>query len=185
MSYVFQNASLLPWYSVRDNVAFGLSLRAGRDIYQTRREADDAVDGLLELTGLSRYADFYPEQISGGMQQRVNVARALAVCPDVLLLDEPFSALDALTRERLQIDVTTILAELGATAILVTHDIREAVFMSDRIALMASHPGRVSDVFEIELGRPRTAEFQHSEELARLERVVWGKLRALMGVDTH
>lgn len=176
MSYVFQRASLLPWYSVRANVAFGLMLRSGSDIYESKAVRDAAVDDLLELTGLTRYADFYPDQISGGMQQRVNVARALAVRPDVLLLDEPFSALDALTREKLQIDISTILGQIGATCVLVTHDIREAVFLSDRIAVMGSQPGIVRDIVPISFPRPRTAEFQHSAELAIEERKLWQML---------
>jgi NitT/TauT family transport system ATP-binding protein len=94
MSFVFQRASLLPWYTVRKNVAFGVTLAAGKSIYASKAAKEAAVDELLELTGLSRYAQYYPAQISGGMQQRANVARALAVRPDVLLLDEPFSALD-------------------------------------------------------------------------------------------
>ncbi|GHG60864.1 nitrate ABC transporter ATP-binding protein [Sinomonas cellulolyticus] len=176
MSYVFQRASLLPWYTVRDNVAFGVTLRAGNGIYGSKRERDNAVADLLALTGLTKYADFYPDQISGGMQQRVNVARALAVRPDVLLLDEPLSALDALTRERLQIDVARILEQVGTTGILVTHDIREAVFLSDRIAVMAAHPGRTRAIVDVDFPRPRTPEFQHSTELAQLERGIWEML---------
>ena len=176
LSYVFQRSSLLPWYSVRKNVAFGLTLRSGRDIYDSKAARDHAVDELLELTGLSRYADYLPNQISGGMQQRANVARALAVRPDVLLLDEPFSALDALTRERLQIDVTSILSSIGTTAVLVTHDIRESVFMADRVAVMSAHPGTVKEIVEISEPRPRTEEFQHSPELAEIERSIWGRL---------
>lgn len=176
MSYVFQRASLLPWYTVRTNVAFGLTLKSGKGIYESTKKRDAAVDELLELTGLTKYADFYPDQISGGMQQRVNVARALAVRPDVLLLDEPFSALDALTREKLQIDVSSILGQIGTTCVLVTHDIREAVFMSDRIAVMAAHPGRIQEIVPIAFERPRTVEFQHSPELAVEERKLWRML---------
>lgn len=176
MSYVFQRASLLPWYSVRDNVAFGVTLNSGKDIYASKSDRDQAIDELLELTGLTKYAGFYPHQISGGMQQRVNVARALAVRPDVLLLDEPFSALDALTREKLQIDVAEILSQLGTTGILVTHDIREAVFLSGRIVVLAAHPGRVREIVQIPFDRPRTAEFQHSADLVKLERHIWQML---------
>lgn len=176
MSYVFQQASLLPWYTVRDNVAFGVTLRAGRNIYSSKKIRDEAVDELLELTGLSAYSTYYPDQISGGMQQRANVARALAVRPDVLLLDEPFSALDALTREKLQIDVARILEQVGTTGILVTHDIREAVFLSDRIVVLGAHPGRIQKIVPVPFERPRTAEFQHGPELARLEREIWEML---------
>lgn len=176
MSYVFQRASLLPWYTVRKNVAFGTTLASGKDIYATKAAREEAIDELLELTGLTKYEDFYPDQISGGMQQRVNVARALAVQPDVLLLDEPFSALDALTREKLQIDVAQILQTLGSTSILVTHDIREAVFFSDEIAVMSAHPGSIREIVEVPHSRPRTAEFQHSPELGKLERHIWQML---------
>lgn len=176
LSYVFQRSSLLPWYTVRKNVAFGLSLRSGRDVYDSKTARDRAVDDLLELTGLSQYADYLPNQISGGMQQRANVARALAVRPDVLLLDEPFSALDALTRERLQIDVASILSSIKTTAVLVTHDIRESVFMADRVAIMSAHPGTVKQIVAIAEPRPRTEEFQHSPELAQIERSIWGCL---------
>lgn len=176
MSYVFQSASLLPWYSVRKNVEFGVTLAAGKGIYPTKAARNAAVDDLLELTDLAPYAEYYPNQISGGMQQRVNVARALAVRPDVLLLDEPFGALDALTRERLQVDVAGILSQLGTTAVLVTHDIREAVFMSNRVVVLGAHPGRVREIIDVEPARPRAAEFQHSTQLAELERTIWHKL---------
>lgn len=178
LSYVFQRSSLLPWYSVRKNVAFGASLRAGRAVHPSRAAHDRAIDELLELTGLLPYADYLPDQISGGMQQRTNVARALAVRPDVLLLDEPFSALDALTRERLQVDVCAILEGLGTTAVLVTHDIREAVFMADRVAIMSAHPGTVREVVAIDEPRPRSVEFQHSSELAEVERSIWQRLHS-------
>lgn len=176
MSYVFQRASLLPWLTVRQNVAFGLRLRRGRSIYPTKAAADARVDELLELTGLGRYADFHPARISGGMQQRANLARALAVKPSILLMDEPFSALDAMTRERLQVDVSELLATIGTSLVLVTHDIREAVFLSDRIVVMAAHPGRIAHEVAVDVPRPRGVEFQHSTELATLERHVWGLL---------
>lgn len=176
MSYVFQRASLLPWYDVRTNVALGVRMRAGKGIYPTREDEKEAVEKLLALTGLSAYGDYMPTQISGGMQQRANVARALAVQPDVLLLDEPFSALDALTRERLQADVARILAELNTTAVHVTHDIREAVFLADRIVVMRAHPGRIHEIVDVPEPRPRSAEFQHSSRLAQLERSIWEML---------
>ncbi|WP_182358472.1 ABC transporter ATP-binding protein [Tomitella gaofuii] len=181
LSYVFQRPSLLPWYTVRKNVAFGLTLRNGHSVHASKAGRDEAVEELLALTGLERYADYLPSQISGGMQQRVNVARGLAVRPDVLLLDEPFSALDALTREKLQIDVAGILESLGTTAVLVTHDIREAVFMADRIAIMSAHPGTIRETVEVGQPRPRTGEFQHSTELADIERVIWHKLHPAAG----
>jgi len=176
MSFVFQRASLLPWYTIERNVAFGLTLAAGKNILAAKTERESAVRDLLEMTSLSRFAGYYPDQISGGMQQRVNLARALAVRPGVLLLDEPFSALDALTREKLQLDVTDVLAKVGTSAILVTHDIREAVFLADRVAIMGAHSGRIKEIVEIDHPRPRTEEFQHSPELAELENHIWKAL---------
>jgi ABC-type nitrate/sulfonate/bicarbonate transport system ATPase subunit len=176
MSYVFQRASLLPWLTVRQNVAFGLTLRRGRSIYPSKSAANARVDELLELTGLAQYAGFHPNRISGGMQQRTNLARALAVNPSILLMDEPFSALDAMTRERLQVDVSDLLTTIGTSLVLVTHDIREAAFLSDRIVVMSAHPGRIAHEVTVDAPRPRSIDFQHSVELASLERHVWGLL---------
>jgi ABC-type nitrate/sulfonate/bicarbonate transport system ATPase subunit len=136
--FVFQQPSLFPWFTVKRNIEFGLRLRARRG----RVSADQRVLELLELVGLSDFATYRPHQLSGGMQQRVNLARALAIDPAVLLLDEPFSAVDTLTRERLQLVLERSLAELGTTAILVTHDIREAVFLGSKVVPARKRIGR-------------------------------------------
>lgn len=177
--FVFQRASLFPWRTVKRNVAFGLDLGAlkGEPNHPTSKKARrDRVDGLLTLTGLTEFADYYPSQISGGMQQRVNLARALAIQPPVLLMDEPFSALDAQTREKLQRDLQRVVAETATTTIFITHDIREAVFQADRVFVMAARPGRFVKVYDIDEPRPRRAEFQQSDRLAELAREIWGLL---------
>jgi NitT/TauT family transport system ATP-binding protein len=177
--FVFQRASLFPWRTVERNVAFGLDLGAlkGEANHPPTKEARrERVAGLLRLTGLADFADYYPTQISGGMQQRVNLARALAIQPSVLLMDEPFSALDAQTREKLQRDLQRVVHETGTTTIFITHDIREAVFQADRVFVMAARPGRFVKVYDIDEPRPRRAEFQQSDRLAELAREIWGLL---------
>ncbi|HEY1703107.1 MAG TPA: ABC transporter ATP-binding protein [Trebonia sp.] len=175
VGFVFQQPSLFPWWTVRDNVAFGLRLavRAGRF---PAAERDKRVTEMLALVGLEQFADYSPRQLSGGMQQRVNLARALAIEPRVLLLDEPFSAVDALNRERLQVTLSELLGQLGTTAIMVTHDIREAVFLGSRIVVMSARPGQVTATFDVDVPRPRTTEFQRSTELAAIAQQVYGSL---------
>lgn len=150
MGFVFQDINLLPWRSVVRNVEIGLEAR-GLPASERRRSALEA----LRLVGLEQEADAAPYTLSGGMQQRVGVARALAVQPKVLLLDEPFGHLDNFTRETLQIEISRLLADLGTTVVFVTHDIDEAIFLSDRIALFHSSPGRVARVANVDLPRPR------------------------------
>ncbi len=175
--YVFQQPSLFPWWSVRRNIEFGLRLRShrGRVPAHERRER---VDQLIDLVGLTGFDDFRPAGLSGGMQQRVNLARALAVDPAVLLLDEPFSAVDTLTRERLQRVLSATLDTLGTAAVIVTHDISEAVFLGDRVAVMSERPGHIVAVFDVPATRPRTEDFQHSEELAALAALIYQRLKA-------
>lgn len=182
--FVFQRASLLPWKTVEDNVKFGMSLsvlKGSGHVPADKAGVDKRVADLLELTGLGRFGRYFPRQISGGMQQRVNLARALAINPEVLLMDEPFSAVDAQTRERLQRDLQLILQESGTAALFITHDIREAVFQSDRVVLMSPSPGRVVEVFEIDEARPRTEEFQQSTELAVKSKEIWEALHSASG----
>ncbi|WP_300017585.1 ABC transporter ATP-binding protein [Pseudonocardia sp.] len=177
--FVFQRASLFPWRTVERNVAFGLDLSAlkGEPDHPTTKEARrERVAELLRLTGLADFAEYYPTQISGGMQQRANLARALAIQPSVLLMDEPFSALDAQTREKLQRDLQRVVAETATTTIFITHDIREAVFQADRVFVMGARPGRFVKVYEVDEPRPRRAEFQQSDRLAELAREIWGLL---------
>lgn len=175
--YVFQKSSLLPWMNVRDNVAFGARLSRNRQWSGRASDRRARVDELLQLTGLSDFADYMPHQISGGMQQRVNLARALAINPMLLLMDEPFSALDAQTRENMQVEVESIVKRLGTTVIFITHDIGEACYLADRIVILSQRPAVVRRVVEIAEPHPRSAEYQHSDALARQARDIWAYMR--------
>jgi NitT/TauT family transport system ATP-binding protein len=154
---VFQEASLLPWRSVHSNVRFGLELQRWR-----RDNVDERAQRFVELVGLARFSDYHPHQLSGGMRQRVNIARALAVDPDVLLMDEPFAALDAQTREVMGNELLQIWERDKKTALFVTHAIDEAVFLGDKVVVMAKDPGRIKAVVEIDLPRPRTSSMLDS-----------------------
>ncbi len=146
---VFQEPRLFPWMTAWENIAFGL--RAGTEA----KEGEATVGKYLSLVGLSGFEGAYPHQISGGMQQRAALARALVSRPEVLLLDEPFGALDALTRIQMQLEILRIWKESKGTVILVTHDIDEAVFLGDRIAVMSDRPGTFRDILPVKLPRPR------------------------------
>lgn len=148
--FVFQQASLLPWRTTRDNVAFGLEVQ-GVD----RAKRSTIANNLLTLVGLEGFADQYPHQLSGGMQQRVGLARALAISPAILLMDEPFSALDAQTREVLQRELLRIHSEISLTVMFVTHDLDEAIYLADRIVVLSAHPGRVKEIIDVPFPRPR------------------------------
>ena len=159
---VFQEPRLLPWRTALDNVAFPLQLAGvARD---PRRER---ARGLLELVGVAGFAQAYPHQLSGGMRQRVAIARALVRDPQILLLDEPFSALDALTRERFNAELMELWQRTGTTIVLVTHSITEAVYVADEVTVLSSSPGRVLARVPVSLGRPRTAAALDSEQMTR------------------
>ena len=147
---VFQDYALFPWMSVRDNVEFGLEAR--KIPAAERREASRR---LLKVVGLSDFADRFPHQLSGGMKQRVSIARALAVDPSLLLMDEPFGALDAQTRQLLQDELLRIWREYRKTVVFVTHSIEEAIYLSDRIVVMTARPGRVKQIVVVTEARPR------------------------------
>jgi NitT/TauT family transport system ATP-binding protein len=168
---VFQQASLFPWQTTLRNVTYGLELQG-----VPRREAEERARRLLELVGLAGYERYFPAQLSGGMQQRVNLARALAVDPEILLLDEPFAALDAQTREFMQGELTRIWQRFSKTAVFVTHDIGEAIFLADRVVVLSARPGRVKADIRIDLPRPRTLNLKRTPEFLRFEDKVWSQL---------
>jgi len=156
---MFQQSSLFPWLSVRENVGFGLRLAANRD-----RARPGRVDELLKRVGLARFEHQFPAQLSGGMKQRAAIASVLAIDPEVLLMDEPFGALDALTRSVMQDFLLQIWEDNRKTVMLVTHDVTEAIYLADRVVVMAGHPGRVREIIPVDLPRPRN---QHTQSLPR------------------
>ena len=147
---VFQDYGLFPWLTVRGNIAFGPTSRG-----RPRAEIKDTVDHFIDLVGLQRFADAHPHQLSGGMKQRVAIARVLANDAEIVLMDEPFGALDAMTRERLQDELLDIWQRTGLTVLFVTHSIEEAIFLADRVVVMSPSPGRIDSQMEIILPRPR------------------------------
>lgn len=148
--FVFQQATLLPWRTARQNIEFGLELQKVDRAARTRRARE-----LLELVGLAAAGEQFPHQLSGGMQQRIGLARALAIDPAILLMDEPFSALDAQNREVLQQELLRIHRSTGKTILFVTHDLDEAIYLSDRIIVMGAKPGRIKRVIDVPFDRPR------------------------------
>lgn len=166
---VFQHYALFPWRNVVDNVAFSLELSG-----VSKRDRREHAREFLELVGLEPFADHYIWQLSGGMRQRVGLARALCCDPDVLLMDEPFGALDAITRDVLQDHLQKIREETRRTIVFVTHSVDEALFLSDRIAVMGTKPGRILEVFELGFDRGRGREVMRADaEYARLHARIW------------
>ncbi len=173
---VFQHAELLPWRTALANVEFGLEVK-GVPAGERRQIALQ----YLELVGLTRAIHLRPHQLSGGMQQRVGIARALAIDPEVLLMDEPFGELDAQTRETLQGELLRIHERTRKTMLFVTHDLDEAVLLADRVIVLSPHPGRVQEEVEINLPRPRTdpERLRGSEEFMRKRHYIWTRLRSV------
>lgn len=159
---VFQQYSLFPWKTVKENIAFGPKI-AGKP-------ADAVANTFIEMVGLTRFANRYPAELSGGMQQRVGIARALANYPRVLLMDEPFGALDAQTRVVMQENLLKIWNEFGTTVMFVTHDVDEAIFLADRVLIMSASPGRIIADLAVELPRPRLPEMTSEPEFLELKR---------------
>ena len=159
IGYVFQKAVLLPWRRVLDNVMLPFEVMR-RPTTEDRRKAVE----VLEMVGLADYLQHRPGELSGGMQQRVSVARALAAEPSILLMDEPFGALDAQTRDLMNLELLRIWQQSQTTVVFVTHDIGEALFLSDRVMVMSARPGRVQDVIDVDLARPRTFEQVEADE---------------------
>jgi NitT/TauT family transport system ATP-binding protein len=163
VSYIFQDPTLLPWRTVRRNVGLGLELDGVNGDRRTERTAP-----LLDLVGLGEVGDAYPRELSGGMKMRVSIARALATNPRLLLMDEPFAALDEISRDRLNEELLRLREEQKWTAVFVTHSVAEAVFLSTRIVVLTSNPGRIHTVVPVELPFPRTAALRASSEFGTL-----------------
>jgi NitT/TauT family transport system ATP-binding protein len=166
---VFQQDSLFPWRTVLRNVMYGLELqrRLSRDEMRTRATA------LVDLVGLSGFAEHYPHELSGGMRQRVNIARALAPDPQLLLLDEPFAALDAQTREFMQSELLKILARAGKTALFITHQIDEAIFLANRVVVFSARPARVKAVIDVDLPAERSLDVKLQPRFRELQDHIW------------
>ncbi|WP_081805586.1 ABC transporter ATP-binding protein [Actibacterium mucosum] len=170
---VFQQYSLLPWKTVYENVAFGPKM-AGHG----RIEAGSTANTFLELVGLKKFGDRYPAELSGGMQQRVGIARALANYPSVLLMDEPFGALDAQTRLMMQESLLDIWRKFGTTVVFVTHDVDEAVFLADRVLIMSAAPGRIIEDVKIDLPRPRSTDMAATPEYIKARQFCLDTIKA-------
>lgn len=165
--FVFQSPVLFDWRTVKKNIELPLEI-----MYFSKAERSKRADEMLEMVGLTKFARHFPKQLSGGMQQRVNIARAFAIRPEILLMDEPFSALDEFTKEKLHEDLLRIWRQTNKTVVFVTHNIQEAVFLSDRICVLSPHPGRLSAVVEIDLPRPRTLELKETAHFTELVKKV-------------
>ncbi|MPS95396.1 ABC transporter ATP-binding protein [Comamonas sp.] len=169
---VFQGYALFPWRTVLENIEVGLEIRK-----IPKRERRETAEQFLHLVGLSGFGQRYPHELSGGMRQRVAIARSLAYSPSLLLMDEPFAALDAQTREILQSELLRIWEQHKTTIVFITHSLDEAIYLSDRIAVMTHRPGRIKSVLDIALPRPRPAEIRHAPAFVQLREQAWEVLR--------
>lgn len=172
IAMVFQAPHLLPWRTTLANIEYGLELQR-----TPATERKQRAEQLLELVGLGSARNLYPSQLSGGMQQRTNIARALAVEPHLLLMDEPFGALDAITKEHLQEEFQALVARQQVTTVFVTHDIAEAIFLGNRVVVLSANPGRVLLEQTVEEPRPRPLEWKQSASFQKLSAVLWQALR--------
>ena len=170
---VFQEPSLLPWRTVMANVTFGLECQN-----IPKNAAREKARQLISLVGLDGFAEAYPYQLSGGMQQRVNLARALAVDPEILLMDEPFAALDAQTRELMQAELLGVWQRTRKTVLFVTHQIDEAIYLSDRVIVFSGRPGRVADIVAPKLSRPRDLKVKHTREFLTSVERIWSLIQS-------
>ena len=176
---VFQDASLLPWRSVLKNVVYGLECQK-----VGAREARERAMYFIDMVGLSGFEQHYPHELSGGMQQRVNLARALVMDPQILLMDEPFAALDAQTRELMQEELLQIWLKAKKTVLFITHQIDEAIFLSDRVAVFTARPGRVKKILRIDLERPRKLALKRNPRFHEIEDEVWTLIQEEAGRDS-
>ena len=170
---IFQSYALFPWKTVRQNVEFGLMIKGVSGAARRERAA-----GFIDMVGLRGFEDHYPVELSGGMQQRVTIARLLAADPEVLLMDEPFAALDAMTRQVMQEELLKIQEQSGKTIVFITHSIDEALVLSSRIFVMSSRPGRIKAVIANSLPTPRHISVQFSPEYGALKATVWGLIES-------
>ena len=173
VAMVFQAPHLLPWRTTVGNIQYGMQLQGGL----TEQDQRERVEDLLDLVKLRHARDRYPAQLSGGMQQRVNIARALAVRPSVLLMDEPFGSLDAISKEHLQAELQGIVSGQQLTTIFITHDIAEAVFLGDRVVVLSADPGRIAAELKVEQPRPRPLEWKRSAGFQDLYSFLWKELQ--------
>ncbi|WP_230398837.1 ABC transporter ATP-binding protein [Novisyntrophococcus fermenticellae] len=161
--FVFQQPVLFNWRTVKKNIELPLEI-----MYYSKEDRSARAEEMLEMVGLTKFSRHFPRQLSGGMQQRVNIARAFGIRPEILLMDEPFSALDEFTKEKLHEDLLQIWQQTNKTILFVTHNIQEAVFLSDRVCILSPHPGRLSAVVDIDLPRPRTLEIKETQHFNEL-----------------
>ena len=173
---VFQKYTSLPWLTVEENIGYGLKING-----VPPKERKETVDRLLKAVGLTEFASVYPETLSGGMQQRVAIARTLALRPSVILMDEPFGALDAQTRSEMQQLLLQIWDETACTILFVTHDVEEAVYLADRIFIMSSHPGTIVEDVQVPFDRPRDLGLKEKGEFHDLQHYVLGSLKRAPG----
>ena len=168
---VFQQYALFPWLTVMKNVMFGLKLKGMSD-----EEAKEIAMKYIKMVQLEDFVDSYPKELSGGMKQRVAIARAYAVQPEVLLMDEPFGALDAQTRTQLQSELITTWQEEKKTCFFITHDVEEAIILATKVIVMSARPGRIKTIIDINLPYPRTQELKMSKEFLELKAQIWGEV---------
>ncbi len=168
---VFQQYALFPWLTVRKNVEFGLKLQG-----KSKEECREIAEHYLKMVDLLQFADSYPKELSGGMKQRVAIARAYAVNPKVLLMDEPFGALDAQTRTQLQTELLETWEKEQKTCFFITHDVEEAIILAQRVIVMSARPGRIKDIIDINIPYPRTQEVKMTPEFLELKNKIWSEV---------
>lgn len=169
---VFQEHNLMPWYTVTENVKYGMKTLKRK----SNEEINKTAQSYIEMVGLSGFEDSYPVELSGGMQQRVNLARALSLEPSLLLMDEPFSSLDAQTKEIMQEELLELWQQNQSTVLFITHDLEEAVFLSDEVLVMGTQPGRVIHRHDIDFERPRSRDLRNDSEFGKQVQELWSEL---------